>query len=133
MLVPCREQGITICNVPEYSTEAVAHLVITFILTASCSLIPQARALCNGNRDNFNKKLQHPHFELRGMTLGLIGGSGCIGSAVTKIALALGLRVMIFTRGLKPNSGVHPEVEVNITLMLLPIGYERFFADTSAS
>eukprot|EP00959_Pyramimonas_sp_CCMP1952_P462637 9483584-Pyramimonas_sp.AAC.1 len=67
--------------------------------------------LQQGKRDNFTERLQHPHFEIRGKTIGLIGGSGCIGTAVTKIALTLGLRVIISTRELKSNSGIHPDVQ----------------------
>jgi glycerate dehydrogenase len=35
------EKGITVCNVPGYSTEAVAQLVITFILNLSSSMVRQ--------------------------------------------------------------------------------------------
>ena len=44
-------RGIAVCNVPSYSTDAVAHLVITFVLNFSCSMVggdlhsPSASAL----------------------------------------------------------------------------------------
>ena len=40
-----------------------------------------------------------PNFELGGKTLGLIGGRGTIGGCVAKIALALGMKVLVSSRG----------------------------------
>ena len=37
-------RGITVCNVPTYSTDAVAHLVITYVLNFSSSSSPRPRA-----------------------------------------------------------------------------------------
>jgi len=39
-----------------------------------------------------------PHFELKGMTLGLVGGSGTIGQDVARVAMVLGMKIMISTR-----------------------------------
>merc|ERR1719237_440508 len=90
-LAAAKAKGITVCNCPAYSSDAVAQLVITLILNFSCSLVPQMRMLSAGNRDNFTKCMQVPHFELAGKTLGLISGSGDIGSKVASIATALGM------------------------------------------
>jgi len=103
-LEAAKKKGITVCNCPAYSSDAVAHLVVTFMLNFSCSLVPQMRMLQQGNRDNFTKCMQVPHFELGGKTLGLIGGSGGIGSKVAAIAEALGMRVIITSRSPKPNA-----------------------------
>ena len=35
-------RGITVCNIPTYATEAMAHMAITFVMSLSCSLGPQA-------------------------------------------------------------------------------------------
>lgn len=94
-IVAAREKGILVCNVPTYSTEAVAQLAITFILNLSASLIQQQLMLQKKNFDNFTKYLQVPHFELQGKTLGIIG-AGAIGLHVTKIALTLGMEVLIY-------------------------------------
>eukprot|EP00434_Breviolum_minutum_P034537 symbB.v1.2.030573.t1/scaffold3463.1/size92345/3 len=59
--------------------------------------------LQKGNRDNFTKSLQVPHFELQGKVLGLIGGSGGIGSKVASLAEAIGMKVVITSRSPKPN------------------------------
>jgi len=103
-LAAAKAKGITVCNCPAYSSDAVAQLVITFILNFSCSLIPQMRMLAKGDLDNFTKCLQVPHFELQGKTLGLIGGSGGIGSKVAEIASSLGMKVIITSRSPKPNA-----------------------------
>lgn len=92
-----REKNISVCNIPGYSTEAVAQLVITFILSLSSSLVEQQRMIENKNYDNFTKHLQVPHFEIQNKTLGVIG-AGTIGQQVMKIAKALGMNILIYSR-----------------------------------
>lgn len=94
----CKERGITVMNVPSYSSSAVASLVLTFILNFSCSLIPQQRSLYGGDTINFTTCLSFPHFEVAGKTLGLIGGRGNIGSQVAALAKAFGMTILISTR-----------------------------------
>jgi len=96
-ITAARERGIAVCNVPTYSTEAVAQLAITFILNLSSSLVQQQIMLQKKNFDNFTKYLQVPHFELQGKTLGVIGG-GAIGQHVIKIALTLGMNILVYSR-----------------------------------
>jgi len=98
------ERGITVCNCPSYSSDAVAHLVLAFILNFSCSLIPQMRMLQEGNRDSFTKGMRLKHFELGGKTLGLVGGSGGIGSKLAEIATTMGMKVIITSRSDRPNA-----------------------------
>ncbi len=93
-----REKNIAVCNIPSYSSGAVAQLVITYLLNFSSSLLQQQRMLLEKNYDNFTKSLQVPHFELQGKTLGLIGGNGAIGREVAKIALTLGMNILIYSR-----------------------------------
>ncbi|MCE5285059.1 MAG: D-2-hydroxyacid dehydrogenase [Pelosinus sp.] len=107
-IVAAREKDILVCNVPTYSTEAVAQLAITFILNLSSSLIQQQIMLQKKNFDNFTKYLQVPHFELQNKILGVIGG-GAIGCHVTKIALTLGMKVLIYNPS--PKSYDHPNVK----------------------
>jgi glycerate dehydrogenase len=102
-LAAAKAKGITVCNCPAYSSDAVAQLVITFILNMSCSLVPQMRMLFNKDRENFTKRLKVDHFELGGKVLGLIGGSGGIGSKVAAIAEAMGMKVFISSRTPGPN------------------------------
>jgi glycerate dehydrogenase len=100
-IAAAKEKNIAVCNVPSYSTEAVAQLVITFILNQSSSLIRQQTMLQEKNFDNFTKHLQVPHFELQGKTLGVIG-AGAIGKEVIKIALTLGMNILVYNRTPKP-------------------------------
>ena len=101
-ILAAREKNITVCNVPGYSTEAVAHLVITYILNFSSSLIQRQIMIRQKNFDNFIKHVELPHFEVQNKTLGVIGGSGAIGQAVIKIALVLGMNILVFSRTPKP-------------------------------
>jgi len=103
-LAAAKAKGIIVCNCPAYSSDAVAQLVITFMLNFSCSLVPQMRMLSKGNFDNFTKCLQVPHFELSGKTLGLIGGTGDIGSKVATIAEAMGMKVIVTSRSERANA-----------------------------
>ncbi len=107
-IVAAREKNITVCNIPSYSTEAVAQLVITYILNFSSSLIQQQMMIKQKNFNNFTKHLELPHFELQNKTLGVIG-YGAIGREVTKIALALGMNIIIYSRTQKPldNPNIH--------------------------
>ena len=92
-----KERNIAVCNVPGYSTEAVAQLVITFILSLSSSLNWQQRMLDNKNYDNFTRFLQVPHFEVQNKTLGVIG-AGTIGVQVMRVARALGMNILVYSR-----------------------------------
>ena len=95
-----RGKGIDVCNIPSYSTEAVAQLVITFVLNLSASLSRQQAMLARGDYSNFTRFLQVPHVELSGKILGIIGG-GAIGRETARIARELGLRVLLYSRSAK--------------------------------
>lgn len=90
-----RAKNIAVCNVPTYSTEAVATLAITFMLNISASLIKQQAMLYEKNFDNFTKYLTVPHYELQGRILGVIGG-GAIGQATITMALPFGLNILVY-------------------------------------
>lgn len=96
-ITAAKEKNITVCNVPGYSTEAVAQLAITFMLSLSASLPQQQLMLNQKNYNNFTRHLMVPHFEISNKTLGVIG-SGSIGQQVIKIALALGMNILVYNR-----------------------------------
>jgi glycerate dehydrogenase len=100
-LQAAREKNIIVCNVPSYSSEAVGHLAMTLILNLSASLIQQQKMLDRGNFDNFTKALLVPHFEIMGKTLGVIGG-GAIGRQTIKVALAFGMKVIVYDPAPRP-------------------------------
>lgn len=90
-----RERGITVCNVPAYSTEAVAQHTIALLL-GLCSHVEYHAA-----RVRQGAWTAQPDFAwweiapvlLCGKTIGIIG-CGRIGMRVARIAEALGMRVL---------------------------------------
>ena len=92
-----RKKGITVCNIPAYSTERVAHTAIMMILNLSSAMQVQMKMLACGNHDNFTRNLQVPHVEVNGKTLGIIG-AGHIGRKVIQIAQALDMNILVYTR-----------------------------------
>ena len=92
-----KERGITVCNIPAYSTERVAHTVIMMILNFVSTMQKQIGMLAKGDRSNFTKYLQVSHTEVNGKTLGVIG-AGHIGMEVIKVAKALGMNILVHTR-----------------------------------
>ena len=73
-----RARGITVCNIPAYSTERVAHTAIMMILNLSSSMQIQQAMLARGDRSNFTKCMQVSHVEVNGRVLGIVG-AGNIG------------------------------------------------------
>lgn len=92
-----RAKGITVCNIPAYSTERVAHTAIMMILNLSSTMQVQQAMLTKGDRSNFTKCLQVNHVEVNGKVLGVIG-AGTIGREVIKVAQALGMKILAYTR-----------------------------------
>ena len=92
-----RAKGITVCNIPAYSTERVAHTVIMMILNFASTMKQQIGMLAKGDRSNFTKHLQVSHTEVNGKTLGVVG-AGHIGMEVIKVAKALGMNILVHTR-----------------------------------
>lgn len=92
-----KEMGITVCNIPAYSSQRVAHTAVMMILNLSSTMQVQMAMLAKGNHDNFTKNLQVPHVEVNGKTLGIIG-AGNIGREVIKVAKALGMDILVYTR-----------------------------------
>ena len=92
-----KEKGITVCNIPAYSTERVAHTVIMMILNFASTMQKQIGMLAKGDRSNFTKYLQVSHTEVNGKTLGVVG-AGHIGMEVIKVAKALGMNILVHTR-----------------------------------
>ena len=95
----CREHGITVTNIPEYATFATAQMTIALLLEIA-------------NRAGHHSDLVHegvwtrgrdfcfwdgPLTELYGKTLGLFG-FGKIASRVSRIASALGMKVLACRR-----------------------------------
>ena len=92
------ERGITVTNVPAYSTESVAQMVFAHLLTVTNRTEHYAQENRNGRWAN-NKDFCYwdfPHMELLGKTFGIVG-LGNIGMRVATIANAFGMRVCAST------------------------------------
>ncbi len=95
--------GITVCNVPGYSTMAVAQMTFALLLEMT-----QQVGLHNSSV-HAGRWTQAPDFcywdapltELDGKTMGLVG-YGAIGQAVGRIAQAFGLRLLVTARHERP-------------------------------
>lgn len=92
----CRERGITVSNVRNYSNRSVPEHVFALILALRRNLIAVAADV---RADKWQSSpvfclLDHPIGELHGSTLGIIG-HGALGRSVEKLALAFGMRVLI--------------------------------------
>ena len=94
-----KELGITVCNVPYYSTNSVAQLTFAFILEFASKLSMHTQSVARGEWQNckdFAYTLGTLH-ELYGKTLGIIG-YGSIGKKVAQIGKAFGMEVLVNTR-----------------------------------
>jgi glycerate dehydrogenase len=92
------ERGITVTNVPAYSTESVAQMVFAHLLTVTNRTEHYAIENRNG-RWTKNPDFCYwdfPHMELAGKTFGIVG-LGNIGRRVAEIATAFGMHVKALT------------------------------------
>ncbi len=93
-----RELGIVVCNVPAYSTEAVAQAVFAHILNLTHHVGYHAEGVSEGAwcKSKDFCYWNYPLIELSGLTMGIIG-FGRIGKAVAKRALAFDMKVCVHT------------------------------------
>ena len=93
-----RRRGIVVTNVPAYSTPSVAQMVFAHLLNITNQVALHDRQVHEGrwagNQDFCFYSA--PLIELASKQMGIVG-LGQTGSAVAKIALALGMRVMAYT------------------------------------
>lgn len=99
-----KDKGITVCNIPAYSTQRVAHTAVMLLLNLASSMRVQMAMLAKGDRRNFTDHLLVSHGEVNGKVLGIIG-AGHIGREVMKIAIALGMEIVVYTRTPRPDEG----------------------------
>ncbi len=93
-----KEKGIPVSNIPSYSTDAVAQLVMSFLLELSMNVGLHSDAVKNGEWENSTDFCfwKTPLVELAGKTLGIFG-FGRIGKAVAERAKAFGMNVIAYT------------------------------------
>ncbi|HBL77851.1 MAG: glycerate dehydrogenase [Bacteroidetes bacterium GWF2_42_66] len=101
-IAAAKERGITVTNIPAYSTDSVAQMVFSHIL-AFCNRVELHTASVqngdwqNGTDFSYTCSLQT---EISGKTVGIVG-FGQIGQRVAQIARALGMKVLFYNRSVK--------------------------------
>ncbi|MGI6265013.1 MAG: D-2-hydroxyacid dehydrogenase [Acutalibacteraceae bacterium] len=91
--------GVTVCNVPGYSTEAVAQHTFALLLALVNRAEEYRRTVEKGDwvRSRTFSYFPLPLIELCGKTIGIVG-YGAIGRRVAAIARAFGMRVVVRNR-----------------------------------
>lgn len=95
----CKEKGIALCNVPGYSTDSVAQVTLSMVLSLATHL-PEYRDFVHSGKYSVSgvaNKLTPVYHEISAMTWGVIGG-GAIGMKVAEIAKAFGCKVLVCRR-----------------------------------
>lgn len=92
-----RKLGITVCNIPAYSTKAVAQLVFAFILQVTNEVALHSNAVKNGEWCTCPDFCfwKTPLTELDSKIIGIIG-FGSIGRRVAKLAEAFDMKVLAY-------------------------------------
>ena len=93
------EYGIPVSNVPSYGTASVAQFAIALLLEICHHVAHHSEAVHEGRweRNPDYCFWDYPLIELAGKTMGIIG-LGRIGMATGRIAKALGMRVLAYSR-----------------------------------
>ncbi|KXS32295.1 MAG: 2-hydroxyacid dehydrogenase, partial [Candidatus Gallionella acididurans] len=91
----CRERGIVVSNIRNYSVHTVPEHVFMLMLALRRNLLAFHADVRNGAWQKSEQfcLFTHPVRDLYGSTLGIIG-HGAIGKAVAQIAAAFGMRVL---------------------------------------
>ena len=94
-----KELGIPVCNVPGYSTGAVAQMTLALLLECTQQVGAHNRAVHEGAWERCPDFCfwNIPLTELEGKTMGIVG-CGAIGTRVAKAAGALGMKVLFTGR-----------------------------------
>ncbi len=92
-----KEKGIPVANIPSYSTDAVAQLVMSFILELSMNVGLHTESVKKGDWSACADFCywKTPLMELAGKTLGIFG-LGKIGRAVAERAKAFGMNIVAY-------------------------------------
>lgn len=101
-----RARGILVTNVPTYGTEAVGQAAIAMLLEITNRVGHHDRAVREGRWSNAIDWTfwDYPLIELCGKTMGIIG-FGNIGQVTGRIAKALGMQVIVYSRTVRQETG----------------------------
>lgn len=93
------QKGITVCNAPGYSTEAVAQHTVALMLALLNRVGDYNKIVLEGDwiKSRTFSYFPFPLYELAGKTLGIVG-YGSIGKRVAAIAKAFGMKILVCNR-----------------------------------
>lgn len=99
--------GVTVCNVPGYSTEAVAQHTFALLLAVTDRVHEYNETVARGDwvRSRTFSYFPIPLTELCGKTIGIVG-YGAIGRRVGDMARAFGMKVLVHGRRPIPDADV---------------------------
>lgn len=102
-----KKNGITVCNAGSYSTQAVAQHTLAFILNHFNQVLNYHQFVQEGGwmRSTTFSPIIFEMAEMTSKVLGIIG-YGSIGRAVSKLARAFGMKVLVYQRHPKEEDGV---------------------------
>jgi glycerate dehydrogenase len=94
-----KERGITVTNIPAYSTDSVAQTVFALLCELTIGAGRHSKSVHDGNwcSSQYFTFWVHPLTELAGKTMGLVG-FGNIGQKVARIAEAFDMSCLVFSR-----------------------------------
>ena len=93
-----RRRGIVVTNIPSYSTDSVTQMVFAHILNITQRVGHYAH---DNQRGRWSSQVDFSYYdtplvELAGKSIGIVG-FGHIGQAVARVALAFGMKVLVYT------------------------------------
>ncbi len=94
----CTELGIPVVIVPGANTVSVAEHSLMLMLALAKDMLRSDQECRKGN---FGIRSSYKAYELKGRTLGLLGG-GAIGTALGELAQGIGMKVMVYDPYLAP-------------------------------
>ncbi len=103
-LEAANERGIYVVNAPAYSTNSVVQQTFGLMLALASSICRYNASVQSGEwcKSAAFTYLTEPMHELSEKTLGIIG-LGTIGKSVARVATAFGMKVIAYTRTVKPD------------------------------
>ena len=93
-----RQRGITITNIPHYSTESVAQMAISHLLHITMPIGELSRQVKDGCWQSDYEQIARNTYqiELSGLTMAIVG-LGAIGTRVAEMARGFGMKILAHT------------------------------------
>ncbi len=98
-LAACRERGIAVCNIRDYSLVSVPEHTFALMLAVRRNLKAYSRDVAAGRWQQSTRfcLLDHPIGDLAGSRLGIVG-YGALGRRVAEIGRAFGMEIVVSSR-----------------------------------